>query len=89
MAQRLIESLTVAFDPSKYQDTYRHNLRALIDSKIRGEESRPGVKTVVPSPVPDILAALKASLAGTNKPVVVAKPDGDGLPKRSRKAIAS
>lgn len=89
MAHRLIESLRVAFEPSKYRDTYRHNLRALIGSKIRGEELKPGVKTAVPSPVPDILAALKASLAGTSKPVVVAKPDREGLQKRSRKAMAS
>ena len=87
LAHRLVESLAASFEPAKYHDTYRQNLRALIDAKVQGEELRPGVQRPRLSPVPDILEALKASLAQAKKPVVVAEPQP--APKRSRKAIAS
>ena len=87
LAHRLVESLAGPFEPAKYQDTYRQNLRSLIDAKIRGEELKPGTERPTLSPVPDILEALKASLARAKKPVVVAEKQP--APKRSRKAIAS
>ena len=87
LAHRLVESLAGSFEPAKYQDTYRQNLRSLVDAKVRGEELKPDTERVTLSPVPDILEALKASLARAKKPVVVAEPQP--APKRSRKAIAS
>jgi non-homologous end joining protein Ku len=32
-----VEALAAGFEPAKYRDTYRENLRALLDAKIRGE----------------------------------------------------
>ena len=87
LAHRLVESLATSFEPAKYQDTYRQNLRSLIDAKIRGEELKPGAVGSTPSPVPDLLEALKASLARAKKPALVAEPQP--APKRSRKALAS
>jgi DNA end-binding protein Ku len=87
LAQRLVESLAASFEPTKYQDRYRHNLRSLIDAKIRGEELKPGTERPAPGPVPDILEALKASLARAKKPAMIAEPSAE--PKRSRKALAS
>jgi DNA end-binding protein Ku len=87
MAHRLVESLAVSFDPAKYQDTYRQNLRMLIDAKVRGEELKAGAERSALHPVPDILEALKASLARAKKPALVAEPPS--TPKRTRKAIAS
>ena len=87
LAQRLIESLAGPFEPAKYRDTYRQNLRTLIDTKIRGQEMKLGPERPVLHPLPDILEALKASLSRAKKPAVVAEPQP--APKRNRKAIAS
>jgi DNA end-binding protein Ku len=88
LAHRLIESLAGPFEPAKYHDTYRQSLRTLIDTKVRGEELKlNGELSVVPHPVPDILEALKASLARAKKPALIAEPQP--APKRTRKAVAS
>jgi DNA end-binding protein Ku len=92
LARLLVESLDAHFEPAKYKDNYRESLRALIDAKIRGEELKlPGATEPTPPPVTDILEALKASLARTKKPVLVAQqpPQAAPAPKRTRKAIAS
>ena len=39
LAMSLIENLTGAFEPEKYKDTYRENLRALIAAKVEGKET--------------------------------------------------
>ena len=63
IAKQLVESLAGPFDPSKYHDTYRQEVLDLIERKAAGEEI-----AVQPAadedeePVPDLMAALKASL---------------------------
>ena len=91
LAHLLVESLAARFEPAKYKDSYRENLRALIDAKIRGEELQLGAPPPVPAPVADILETLKASLERLKKPVVVAPqpPQLAPAPKRIRKALAS
>jgi DNA end-binding protein Ku len=91
LAHLLVESLAARFEPAKYKDSYRENLRALIDGKIRGEELKLGAPQPVPAPVADILEALKASLERLKKPVGVAEqpPQPAPAPKRIRKALAS
>jgi DNA end-binding protein Ku len=91
LAHLLVESLAARFEPAKYKDRYRENLRALIDAKVRGEELKLGAPQPVPAPVADILEALKASLERLKKPVVVAQqpPQPAAAPKRTRKALAS
>jgi hypothetical protein len=42
LAHLLVESLAAHFEPAKYKDSYRENLRALLDAKIRGEELKLG-----------------------------------------------
>lgn len=61
IAQRLIDSLTTAFDPAKYTDEYREALRALIDARIEGRQvvMQPQAQE---SNVIDLMEALKASL---------------------------
>ena len=61
IAQRLIDSLTTAFDPSKYTDEYREALRKLIDARIEGRQvvMQPQAQE---SNVIDLMEALKASL---------------------------
>ena len=67
LAQMLVESLAAPFQPEKYKDTYRDNLQALIDAKVKGQEV-----VTPPSPEPakviDIMEALKKSLAAKKPP---------------------
>lgn len=71
LATMLIETLAAEFQPEKYTDSYRDNLRAMIDAKIKGQEI---VETPAPqaAKVIDILEALKSSLAIARKPAAVA-----------------
>jgi DNA end-binding protein Ku len=63
MAQQLIESLTSDFEPEKYHDEYRERVLELIERKAEGKEI--AVQPVEePQPVPDLMAALEASLNG-------------------------
>jgi DNA end-binding protein Ku len=87
MAQQLVESLAGEFDPTKYADTYREEVLALIERKAEGKEI-----AVQPPPeeepgeVPDLMAALQASLAEVKKRT----GDGDGAAsKRSRSGASS
>ena len=38
MARQLIESLSAAFEPEKYTDTYREAVLAMIERKAAGQE---------------------------------------------------
>jgi DNA end-binding protein Ku len=63
MAQKLIESLAVDFDPGRYHDEYRERVLELIERKAAGEEiSIPEREEDTGAP-PDLMAALEASLA--------------------------
>ncbi|HEV7773672.1 MAG TPA: Ku protein [Conexibacter sp.] len=62
-ALRVIEAMTRDFDPGRYEDCHRSRLLRLIQKKRRGGEiAIPDVEPE-PDPVPDLLAALEASLA--------------------------
>lgn len=67
MASMLVQALAGKFDPSRYKDSYRENLKAMIEAKIAGQEivapAEPQQTKVI-----DIMDALKASLAALKKP---------------------
>jgi DNA end-binding protein Ku len=71
LAKMLIESLQAEFEPQKYHDAYRDNLKTMIEAKIAGENV---VETPQPhvAPVIDIMEALKKSLEQKKKPVQTA-----------------
>jgi DNA end-binding protein Ku len=71
MAKMLITSLEAEFEPQKYHDTYRDNLRQMIDAKIEGKKVVETPEAHV-APVIDIMEALKKSLAEKRKPAQVA-----------------
>jgi DNA end-binding protein Ku len=90
LATLLVDSLAAAFEPAKYRDRYRENLRALLDAKIRGQEVVAGVTEPGLPPAMDILEALKASLAKTRKPfpmpsAMAAMPSGAGEEIRDKR----
>jgi DNA end-binding protein Ku len=80
MAKQLIDSLTSEWEPNKYRDTYRERVLELIEQKAEGKEI--AVQPVEePQPVPDLMAALEASVkaARQDKP----KSNGSGEKKKS------
>jgi DNA end-binding protein Ku len=64
IAKQLVESLAADFEPGRFSDTYREEVIALIERKAAGEDIavQPTVDQEA-EPVPDLMAALKASLA--------------------------
>ena len=69
LAMTLVESLEAPFEPEKYKDSYRENLMAMIQAKIKGEQVVEVSAAPGKAPVVDILEALKMSLAEVKKPV--------------------
>lgn len=72
MAQQLIDSLSSEFEPERYRDEYRDKVLDLIERKASGEEIAVQPEAPEPAKVPDLMAALEASLAA------VKDDDGDG-----------
>ena len=88
LATSLVESLAASFEPEKYSDGYRENLKAMIAAKVEGRET---VETPSPqhlAPVIDIMEALKASLAQAKKPVA-SETEAANKAKRSKKSSAT
>jgi DNA end-binding protein Ku len=67
LAKMLVESLAAEFEPEKYHDTYRDNLRKMIEAKVDGHKvvETPEAKV---APVIDIMEALKKSLEARKPP---------------------
>ena len=63
MARQLIESQATEFDPSRYRDEYRERVLELIEQKAEGREVATQPEPEEPTAVPDLMAALEASLA--------------------------
>src|SRR3954463_7974465 len=61
-AVTLVKSLQTDFDPSNYEDEHRKRLRAIIDKKRRGQEIEIPDEPEAPKAVPDLMAALEASI---------------------------
>jgi DNA end-binding protein Ku len=83
LAKTLISALAEDFQPEKYQDSYRENIRQMIDAKVAGR------KVVEPpepkiAPVIDIMEALKRSLSERRKPVQsISAAASEPLPKET------
>jgi DNA end-binding protein Ku len=85
IAKQLIESLAGPFEPDKYRDTYRQDILDLIERKAAGEEIAVQPATdEEEEPVPDLMAALKASLDAVREK----EPAGNGAAKAKPKAPA-
>ena len=71
LAKQLVESLAGDFDPKRYHDEYKEQLKALLDAKLRGQEVTVAAQPQL-APVIDMMEALKASLAA--RPAPPSKP---------------
>ena len=83
MAQQLIDSLSSEFDPAQYRDEYRDKVLELIERKAQGEEIAVQPEAPEPAKVPDLMAALEASLAAVKTDD---KKDGGGGKKQKKAA---
>jgi DNA end-binding protein Ku len=88
MAQQLIDSLTSEFDPTSYRDEYREKVLELIEMKASGQEIAVQPEAPEPAKVPDLMAALEASLAAVKDDGAAStkKSSGGGSKKEKAKA---
>jgi DNA end-binding protein Ku len=85
MARQLVDSLTSDFEPARYRDEYRDKVLELIERKAAGEEIAVQPEAPQPAKVPDLMAALEASLAAVKSD----RPEDDGAEEKpKRKAPA-
>jgi DNA end-binding protein Ku len=84
IAKQLVESLSSEFEPDKFRDTYRDEVLALIERKASGEEiAVQPARDEEAEPVPDLMAALRASLDA------VRAGDGDEAEPKPKKRPAA
>ena len=89
VAKQLVDSLAGDFDPSKYSDDYRGRVLDLIERKAAGEEIAVAPAAEESSePVPDLMAALKASLDAT-KSATSSSSNGKSAKKPAAKKPAA
>jgi DNA end-binding protein Ku len=92
MAKQLIESLSGDFDPSEYRDEYRERVLDMIERKAAGETITIEEPVAEKKEVPDLMAALEASIAASKTPPKKRATSGNGAskskPKPKKKAPA-
>jgi DNA end-binding protein Ku len=86
MAQQLIDSLSTEWAPEKYRDEYREKVLELIERKAAGEEIAVQPEAPQPTKVPDLMAALEASLAAVKDD---GKKDGKKSPAKKPREKAT
>ena len=89
MAKQLIESLSSDFDPSQFRDEYRERVLDLIERKAAGET----ISVEAPEPerkeVPDLMAALEASIAASKSPPKKRARTSNGSASSKKKKTAA
>ncbi|MCU1312676.1 MAG: Ku protein, partial [Acidobacteriaceae bacterium] len=63
LAEKFMESLRASFQAEQFQDNYKEQVLALIETKRAGMAPAPGVEKRRLAPVVDLMSALKQSLA--------------------------
>jgi DNA end-binding protein Ku len=76
LAKQIIASLAAPFDASELRSEYRESLREMLEAKLDGHEIEAPAEAP-PTPVVDLMEALKASVAAAKK-----KPDAAAAPKK-------
>ena len=66
LAKQIIGSLSGSFDPTELKSEYRESLRELLEAKLAGVELEVP-EPAAPTPVVDLMEALKASVAAASK----------------------
>jgi DNA end-binding protein Ku len=82
MARQLVDSLVGEFDPEEFENSYRRELRAMLEAKLAGEEIAVP-EPAAPAPVIDLMDALKQSVAQAQKEKAPARKKASAGKKRS------
>ena len=82
MATQLVESLARPFDPGEFENEHKRETLALIERKLSGAEVPVPAEAPAAEPVPDLMAALKASIDQAKEPTPSA--GGGGAKGRSK-----
>lgn len=67
IAIKLIDQLTEPFRPEEFHDTYREELKRVIDEKAKGKPPAAVEERPLPTEVPDLMARLRESLEQARK----------------------
>ena len=76
VARQLIEMLSAPFEPERFRDDHRDAVLAMIERKVAGEEIATAPAPAPAEPVPDLMAALQASIAAVGKHAQATGGDG-------------
>ena len=85
MAISLINVMAGDFDPEQYHDDYRSALLKLIEDKIRGKKIVTAPAPEVKAELPDLMAAMKASIEAAKKKSAEPELIGAGAPRKKKK----
>lgn len=92
MAVALVQGMSEDWKPSQYSDTYREDLMALIDKKIKAKQTKtitmpdPDEKPAKTSNVIDLVSLLQASLGKKPGKAAAAEDDDDDEPPPPKRA---
>lgn len=67
MARALIDNFSTEWKPAKYKDTYHEAMCRMIKEKIAGHDVHETAEEPEPEATPDLMAALRASIAAAQK----------------------
>ena len=85
LAKQIIASLSAPFDAAELKSEYRESLRSLLEAKLAGQEIT-APEPVEPTPVVDLMEALRASVAAASKKPAATKKAA--APSRKKTAAA-
>ncbi len=86
MAMQLVESLSRPFEPSEFENEHKRDLMALIEKKLAGEQIEVAPEPEQREPVPDLMAALQASLEQAKGEKRTGAPKTSGAKKKKAPA---
>jgi DNA end-binding protein Ku len=86
LARQIVQGLAAEFDPAELTSSYRSELRALLEAKLRGEEIAEPEPAAEPAPTVDLIEALKASVAAAKGSATQgsSRQRSDGKPKSGK-----
>jgi DNA end-binding protein Ku len=85
LAKQIIASLAGEFDPSELRSEYRESLRELLEAKLAGQEIE-APEPAAPTPVVDLMEALRASVAAASKKPAAKKKAAAASPRKKTAA---
>ena len=88
VARQLIEMLSAPFESERFRDEHREAVLARIERKVAGEEIAVAPAPAAAEPVPDLMAALQASIAAVGKHAKALEGDAEPAKPAPRKRAA-